>query len=120
MITNLFTLLKNNTAVKAQLGNPIRVYGDGEAPEKPVLPYAVYYTLIAVPENSQDKAPEVDGETIQVNIYGKTATECRDAAVAVRDAVEAIGHITRFANLKRDAQTKACGISLDLDIFSFR
>lgn len=120
MITNLFTLLKNNTALKAALDNPIRVYGDGEAPEKPILPYAVYYTITATPENTQDKAPEVDGETIQVNVYGKNATECQTAAIAVRDAIESLGHITRFSNLKRDAQTKACGISMDVDIFSFR
>lgn len=120
MIPNIYTLLKNVSAVQAELGNPVRIYGWGEAPQNTPMPYATYYCLNAVPENTQDKTPQVDNVPVQIDIFGTSATECEKAAIAIRDALEVNNHMTSFSNPLRDAQTKAYHARLDFDIFNFR
>lgn len=121
MIPNLFNVLKNVTAVTNIFGtNPLKIYRWGEAPQKTVYPYAVYIGTGAAPQNTQDKPPQVDSVSVQIDVFAEKASDVEAGAVAIRDALEVNNHMISFSSPLRDNETKAFRIRMDFDIFNFR
>ncbi|MDC3857444.1 tail completion protein gp17, partial [Pseudomonas aeruginosa] len=59
--------------------------------------------------------PDADGFTIQVDIFSATAAEARDAAKAIRDAIELSAYVVRWGGESVDPDTKTYRISFDVD-----
>lgn len=121
MYPPLFATLFASAAVKALLGSaPLRVYPFGEAPQDVVKPYAVYQTIVGTPENYLDKAPDMDAFSIQIDVYGTTLTSTRNAASAIRVALEVVAHVTNLREPPRDSPTNNFRYSMDVDFFTPR
>ncbi|WP_134595762.1 tail completion protein gp17, partial [Pseudomonas aeruginosa] len=56
-----------------------------------------------------------DGLTIQVDIFSTTAAEARDAAKAIRDAIELSAYVVRWGGESVDPETKTYRVSFDID-----
>lgn len=96
-------------------GAAIRLYSFGEADQGVAKPYAVWQVIVGNPENYLAGRPDVDGFTLQVDIYGATGTSVRNVRDAIRDAIELQSNITRWGGESRDPTTKNYRTSFDVD-----
>ena len=116
MYPPIFATCKAVAAVTALIGtSPVRLYPFGEAPQGVTKPYAVWQTIGGAPENYIDCAPDIDSMAIQVDIYSTTAASARAVAVALRDAIEPVAHITSWRGESRDDETNHYRWSFDVD-----
>ena len=116
MFPPIFQVCAADNAVKAALGsNPVRLYPFGEAPQGVAKPYAVWQTIGGAPGNYINQRPDLDSFVLQVDIYADTATAARNAAMALRDAIEPQAHITRWGGESKDPETTACRVSFDVE-----
>jgi len=116
MYPPIFEVCSASAAVKTALGtSPVRLYPYGEAPQGVTKPYAVWQTVGGAPENYISNLPDADFYAVQVDVYATTATAARNAAKALRDAIEPVAHITRWSGEGRDADTQNYRFSFDAD-----
>ena len=116
MFAPIFAICAANDGVKAQLGtSPVRLYPFGQAPQGVALPYAVWQTIGGEPANYLGNLPDLDSYSLQVDVYAVTETGARDAAKALRDAIEPHAHITRWGGEWTDPDTFNKRFSFDLD-----
>ncbi|MBD1589667.1 DUF3168 domain-containing protein [Pseudomonas typographi] len=98
----------------------IRLYPFGEAPEGVLKPYVVWQRIGGSPENYLTGRPDVDGCSLQVDVYGDTAASVLAVSVAIRYAIELKATITGFGPQDRDPDTKTYRDSFDVDWFVYR
>ena len=116
MYPPIFSTVAADAAVQAELGtNPVRFYPFGEAPAGVSKPYAVWQVVTGFPENYLGQLPDIDSYSIQVDVYSETASGARQAALALRDAIEPVAHITAWRGESRDPDTKNYRFSFDVD-----
>ncbi|MGH8432447.1 MAG: tail completion protein gp17, partial [Solimonas sp.] len=94
---------------------PTRLYPLGEAPQSLAPPYALWQTEAGAPENYLGQRPDIDSFTLQLDVYADTANAARNAAKALRDAVEPHAHITRWGGESKDPDTNRYRVSFDVD-----
>lgn len=106
-----------SAAVTALLGTgaSMRLYSFGEAPDNVAKPYAVWQLVNGNPENYLAGRPDVDGFTLQVDVYGSTGTSVRSVRDAIRDAIELRAYVARWGGEVRDPATKNYRTSFDVD-----
>lgn len=115
-------------AVQALLksgSGPLRFYAFGEAPQGVSYPYAVWRYAAGLPENYLGDRPDIDSQTLQVDVYsadvpGQRGEMSRRIAEALRDAIEPVAHITSWRGESRDPQTKAYTFTFDVDFWTHR
>lgn len=121
MYPSVFESVKDNTIVKSKLGtNPVRVFPFGRAPDAVEKPYAVWQIITGEPENYISGSPDLDSFVVQFNVYGNTPTQAREAAEALRDAIEAVAHIVSWRGENQEPETKLFGYSFDANFLTNR
>jgi hypothetical protein len=94
MYPPIFSIVAASATATGLLGsNPVRFWSFGSAPGPTEagygVPYATHQLAYGTPSNTLACAPDEDHAGVQIDVYGKTATEARNAADAIRDAIEA-------------------------------
>lgn len=118
MYPPIFEVCAADADVQSNLGtSQTRLYPFGEAPHGVTKPYAVWQMITGLPENYLNQVPDMDSYSLQVDVYGGTATEVRDAAQALRDAIEPYAHIIAWRAEARDPDTRNYRYSFDVDWF---
>jgi len=114
----------NVSAVQSLLkapGGELRFYLFGRAPQNVVKPYAVWRTVFGSPENYLGDRPDVDFFGLQIDVYAAPtalgATQSRDIAMAIRDAIETKSHITSWRGESVDPETGSYVYSFDSEWF---
>ncbi|MGA4455346.1 DUF3168 domain-containing protein [Pseudomonas fortuita] len=104
-------------AVTALLGTGtgMRFYSFGEAEQGVAKPYAVWQIVNGIPENYLAGRPDLDGFTLQVDVYAATGDSARQVRDAIRDAIELDAYVTRWGGERRDPETKNYRASFDVD-----
>jgi len=117
MTPPIFQACSQDAGVTALLGNgsSLRLYSFGEAPDGVAWPYAVWQLVNGNPENYLAGRPDVDGFSLQVDVYGTTGTSVRQVRDAIRDAIELRANITRWGGETRDPTTNNYRTSFDVD-----
>ncbi|EKT4543004.1 DUF3168 domain-containing protein [Pseudomonas putida] len=107
----------NSPAVTALLGvgTGMRLYSFGEAEQDVAKPYAVWQIVNGTPDNYLAGRPDLDGFTLQVDVYATTGDSARKVRDAIRDAVELDAYVTRWGVEGRDPETKNYRASFDVD-----
>lgn len=107
----------NSPTVTALLGvgTGMRLYSFGEAEQGVAKPYAVWQIVNGTPENYLAGRPDLDGFTLQVDVYATTGDSARKVRDAIRDAVELEAYVTRWGVEGRDPETKNYRASFDVD-----
>lgn len=117
----IFPVCAADAAVTALLGTePTRLYPFGEAPQGVAKPYATWQHIGGSPENYINQRPDMDGFSLQVDVYATTVSEVSDVAGALRDAIEVKAHIVRWGKQDTDKETGSRHISFDVDWFVSR
>jgi hypothetical protein len=120
MFPPIFATVAANATVQALLGVPVRFFPFGEADPQPKLPYAVWQTAYGSPLNSISDIPDTDSIGTQIDVYADEATKARDAAKAIRDAIEPAAHVTAINGEFRDPVTRNYRYSFTADWFVTR
>ena len=112
----IFAVCAADAGVRALLGViPHRLYPFGEAPEGVTKPYAVWQLITGSPENYLAGRPDLDGYTLQVDVYADTATSARAVTDAISRAIELQAYIVRWGGESTDTATKLYRSSFDID-----
>lgn len=112
----IFAVCAANPQVTALLGAlPTRLYPFGEAPEGAAKPYAVWQLINGSPENYLAGRPDLDGYTLQIDVYAATASSARAVTAAISAAIELSAYITRWGGESKDPVTKNYRSSFDVD-----
>lgn len=115
MYPPIFSVVADDAAATALLGSPPRLYPFGEAPQSVVTPYANWQVISGSPENYLHGRPDIDGFTIQVDVFGDTSSSAISAAAAIRDAIELQAHVVHWGGQTRDPDTQRYRVSFDID-----
>lgn len=120
----VYAVCNASAAVQAELGAPARLYAFGEAEGvhggPPAKPYAVWQVITGAPENYLDQVPDADQWGLQIDVYADTAYAAREAATALRNAIEPVAYVTAWRGESRDPQTRNYRCSFDVDWISDR
>lgn len=112
----IFAVCAADAGAQALLGvTPHRLYPFGEAPEGVVKPYAVWQLVTGSPENYLAGRPDLDGFTLQVDVYALTATSARAVTAAIAHAIELKANVVRWGGENKDTATKLYRSSFDID-----
>lgn len=98
----------------------VRVFAFGLAPEDTTKPYVTWQVITGRPENYLANRPDIDGYTLQVDVWADDGQIARDVAAAVRDAIEPHAYIVRWGGESRDPDTRAYRLSFDVSWFVHR
>jgi hypothetical protein len=121
MIPPVFSIAAANSGVTALLGsNPTRLYPFGEAPQTVAKPYAVWQTVVGLPENYIGQAPDIDLHSVQVDVYADTASSALAVATALRNAYQAGHYVTSFRTWPREPETNLYRVTLEVDFWQSR
>jgi|ERR1044071_444452 hypothetical protein len=116
MFPPIYAALAAYAPLTALIGTaPVRAYPFGEAPQDVARPYIVWRTIGGEPENYLGQRPDMDGFSLQVDIYANTASSARAAALQARDAIEGVAYITAWYGEDRDSETKSYRYSFGVD-----
>jgi len=112
----IFPVCAASAAVTALLGaGPVRLFPFGSAPEGVARPYAVWQMITGDPESLLEGGADMDGYSLQVDIYAATPDSAEAVRIALRDAIEPHGTITRWAGPPRDPETGSYRAGFDVD-----
>lgn len=116
MYPPIFEVVAADSDVQTNLGvSPTRFYPFGEAPQGVSTPYAVWQFVTGSPENYLNQVPDLDSMSIQVDVFADTASDARDVAQALRDAIEPHAHIISWRGEQREEDTRSYRVSFDVD-----
>lgn len=119
----LFPIVAADDGVKAILGSdPVRFYPFSSAPQDGAFPYAVWGITDGDPYNDLSGVAAADHYSVTVNIYGDSVDSTRQAAQALRKALEVDIRITltSWGLEGREPQTGLYAISFDFDFIHNR
>jgi hypothetical protein len=112
----IFAVCAADVGVRALLGvTSHRLYPFGEAPEGVTKPYAVWQLVTGSPENYLAGRPDLDGFTLQVDVYAVTATSARAVTDAIAHAIELKANVVSWGGESKDTATKLYRSSFDVD-----
>lgn len=116
MLPPVFKTASTSAAVAALLnsGGVTRLFEWGEAPQGVARPYAVWQVVSGSPDNYITNRPDVDAYTIQFDAYAADGDGAEAVAIALRDAVEGVAHITSWRSHGRDSETADYRIGFDV------
>ncbi len=98
----------------------VRLYPCGEAPQGVVSPYATWVVISGSPGNYLGDRPDVDGYTVQIDVWGDTDASVTDVARALRDALEPAAYVVSWRGTGRDKETKRYRFSFDVAFTELR
>jgi hypothetical protein len=113
----IFEICAADTSVQSYLGDGprLRFYPFGIAPQGEKRPYAVWQLVYGSPENYLSDVPDIDVFGTQIDMYGPDADYLREAAVAVRDALEPHAYVTAWQNESFNPDTLNYRVTFTVD-----
>lgn len=124
MFAPIHDLVKDDAAVKAQLGDPVAFYSFGEGPAKGAPryrePYGVWQVVGGAPENFLAGRPDYDLHVVQVDVYASSPEDARRAVRSLVNAIELQGYVTSWNGEFREPDTKLFRISFTAEFITPR
>lgn len=115
MLPPIFAVCAATPAVTALLGTtPVRLFPFGEAPQGAAKPYALWQVITGSPENYLADRPDMDGWTLQIDVYADTGVAATNVATAIRHAIETRANVVRYGGTNRDRETRDFHVSFDV------
>lgn len=125
MIPPIFQYAIASAAVTGLLGtSPTRFWPYSSAPHADNAasqsPYALWQLVYGVAENNLSSTPEADNPGVQVDCYGRTASEARAVLLALRDAFEPHGYVTSYNGEFKEEATGLYRASFTVEFWEYR
>lgn len=114
MPLTLFEVCQANAAVRDLLGDPIRFYPFGKAPQAKVYPYAVLRMISGIPNNNLNDSPTDDAFEYQIDVYAKTGGEANLVGKALAAPIEEAAYISGWNGESEDATTGVSSFGFDV------
>jgi len=111
----IFDLCSQDADLRSLLGQRLRLFPFGEAPQGVTYPYAVWQTVYGSPENYLADRADMDAIGTQIDVYSDTAVQARDVSEAIRGAIEGAAYVTAFNGESVDPVTRKYRDSFTVD-----
>ncbi|NCG69444.1 DUF3168 domain-containing protein, partial [Vibrio parahaemolyticus] len=95
--------------------NAERFYPFHDAPETPDTPYALWQMIGGAPENYVNQRPDIDGFSVQIDVYADTVADAMNVAEKLRDAIEPHAYVVAWRGTVREPGTRLYRYSFDVD-----
>lgn len=105
-------------AVIAIVGD--RIGRHGEVPQGTPASYITWQLINGQPYDTLSEAPQGDNFAVQVDCYASTDAGIEQLAVAVRDALDAIGVTNRVVINNREPETRLYRVGFEADFITTR
>lgn len=116
MFSPAYEIAKASAPVRAELGDPnLRFYDFGDADEDGAKPYAVHQVIYGNPENYLNQTPDADNVGVQVDVYSLDVKAVKRAALALRNAFEAVAHVTSYGGQLREPVTRLWRVTFTVE-----
>ena len=115
MFSPAYEIAKASAPVLAALGDPLRLYDFGDAEQDGAKPYAVHQVVYGNPENYLNQTPDADNIGVQFDVYGLDMKLAKAAARALRNAFEAVAHVTGYGTQSRERDTRLYRITFTVE-----
>lgn len=119
----LVTVLEASAAVNTHFGaTPATRITPGLLPQNPTLPAMTYHRIAGAPVSSMDGLDAMDNGLYQLDVWASTQKAAREAADAVRDAIDAsadLGSTLLSVSTDYEPDTKPAlyRVSMDLSLW---
>jgi len=120
MLPRIDAYLRASLPLMDVLGDPPRVWRQGEAPQKGDKPYVTWFVINALPDNQLSGTPTHDRIPVQFDVYHPTDAGVEELATLLRDALEGVAHMTAWRNHPKDPQARLYRMGLDFDFIQGR
>lgn len=111
----LFSVCRADSAVTALLGtDPVRLFMFGMAPQGVQRPYATWQIVSGSPESYLAGRPDAENYVIQIDVWGNSTSETRQALSAIERALELNCYVTRYGGESQDPETMSYRSSMDI------
>lgn len=87
------------------------------APEKPVVPYAVYFQIANAPEVTTNNMVPIENTRFQVDVYAKTYGQVQSLAADIRAAMLDMGAVPNVAQDLYEDEVKLYRVMQDFSIW---
>jgi hypothetical protein len=114
----IFALCSADTTLQGLLTTDeghFALYPFGEAPQLTARPYAVWQVVGGEPENYLGNVPDIDGMSLQIDVYAAEAEVARTVARALRTVIELEAYVVGYNGEWRDTETRAYRCSFTVD-----
>lgn len=118
MFPNVYALLQAAPAVVAIVGQNIGRHGS--MPQDITAPYITWFVVADQPHDTLSEAPESDFNAVQIDCWSETDAQVATLARAVRDALDAAGHLNRVVVDLREPDTKLYRVGIEADFITQR
>lgn len=109
------------SAVKAIVGaSPVRIYRHSQAPEDVARPYITWFVVTGNPQDNISGSPCADIDTVQIDCWSESDTQVETLAGAVRNALDAAGHLNTLIIDTYEVGTKLYRIGLQASFIKSR
>jgi hypothetical protein len=115
MFSPAYEFASASAAVRASLGDPVRLHDFGDAKQDGSKPYAVQQVITGTPENYLGETPDLDSLVVQFDVYGLEMSAVKAAASALRDALQNHGYVTSFNGQSREVDTRLWRVSFTVE-----
>jgi hypothetical protein len=115
----IFQIVAADATATGLLGsNPVRFWPFGSAPQDETRPYATHQLVSGAPVNTITTPPRADRASVQVDAYGKTATEAWTVANAIAGAIEtSLAYVASWDLALIDADTGLFRVAFTCDFY---
>lgn len=130
MFPNFYPRFAANAGIVAILGNPLRFYRHGSAPQATSTSapdsriYATQISPDLAPENHLSGTPPVDRVRHTVSVWGANTgagmEEAETLARLIRDELEPDHHVETVRDMGRDFQTQRYRFDIDVTVWNHR
>lgn len=125
MFPSIFQIIAADSDVLGILGtDPVRFYPHGRAEQEGEAPYATWFVVSGIPDNSISELPRVDRHDVQVDCWsgntGDGSAQVKALALAIRNAVEPFAHMTIAPFDNVDPDTKRNRITMQFTFWTDR
>jgi len=120
MCATIFEVCQTDPAVRVLLGDPIRFYPFGKAPQQKVYPYAVWRMISGLPNNNLCDSPTDDAYELQVDVYAKSGGVAAQVGKALAVPIETAAYISGWNGESEDVATEVFSFGFDVSWRTYR
>lgn len=107
----IYDILSSSAKLLELLGDPLRAFPFGDAPQGVVYPYVTWQTIGGRPENYLGNRPDMDVPGVQFDVWAQDSFDAEQVAKALEYAIETECHVTAYNGTMRDPQTMSYRVS---------
>lgn len=108
----IYPILQASQRLIELLGDPLRAYPFGDAPQGVQYPYVTWQVVGGGPLNYLGQRPDMEAPSVQFDVWAQESDAAQIVANALEYVIETECHVTAYNGTMRDPETMSYRVSL--------